>query len=226
MNFLSINGLAFDNKTLQISVSNSRYLPSLIFSPSQYRVILYYQGPNNIGQQSFSFDPDIFLQAYQDSRYKRSVPKSDYLSFDDIFFSIHYPKANQYVRFIFSCFIINPTIISKLPNRKSHSRLVLSPSRRDILRHLGICLPKSKNAAQAAKNNPAYNEELARISHNLNLAIQKSAASFDLSFFSLYLASYQELRSLNHQNPHLSPNQIDKLLISFSNQVDKLQKNM
>ena len=228
MQFLKINGLKFDSHKLQVSVSNQRLLPSLIYSPSLNKIILYYQGPNNYGQQSFSFNAEDFLYAYSQSRYKSSTPKSDYQSFQDIFFQ-DYPQANQYVRFVFNNFNINPTIIKRLSSRKSHSRLVLSPSNRSIVAHLGLSSAKFHSRLESSKNSlfklsPDYQDELLRISHNMNQCVRLAADSFDLSYFENYLSFYKELRSLNHLSTHLSDKQISNLLLSFSDKVDKLQK--
>ena len=226
--FIQDCGLSFDSASLSFSIVNPKRIPSLIFSPSSYQITLFYQAPNNFGQQSFSFDPDIFLSAYYNSRYKRSVPKSDYLSFNDLFFSSNYPSANNYVRLIFSCFLINPSVIKKLSNRKSHSRLKLKPSRRSLLVELGLSSSVYNFALKSPdfKQSPEYQEELVRINYNLSKCVSLAASSFDLSYFNQYLSFYKELRSLNHLSTHLSNKQISNLLASFSDKVDKLQKSL
>ena len=196
---------------------------SISFSKKSQLITLYYQGPNNCGEQSFRFDPHVFISCFNKAKFKRFTPKDEYLSFDELFFDSHYPKANSLVRNIFASYSINPTSVKKAihQNKKLHRRLVVTPK-------------PSANAPKkprTARFTPSVDKiidqvEIERCRRNMDLAVSKAASSFDLSFFDSYLDSYVELRKASSLSPYLSKRAKLRLLDSFSKLVSDTQSKL
>lgn len=117
----------------------SRSNVSIQYVKSSNTFKIFYPGPNDVGIQSFEFDPDIFNFAFQNSKFKRFTSKFDYLDFDELFFS-HYPKANLRVHTLFRFFQITPTVIRKSfsMNHKFKRKLILKLKFAAAKKELGL----------------------------------------------------------------------------------------
>ena len=189
----------------EVVVSNSRKLPSLSYDSDSGFLILDYFGPVDFGQQSFRFAPDEFLYAYDKAKYKHNISKFEYLPFDFYFFEESYPKAakNKYLRFIFDCFIINPSLIKKVMslNKSLHRKVKLKPKKSAVLQYLNIVVPKRSTADVGKVNSSSERcvdiDVIESCNYNMSLAIKKAAQSFTYAFFDSYLSAYCELNSLD-----------------------------
>lgn len=207
-----------------VIVANARKLPSLHFDSSSGSLVLSYLGPDDFGMQSFRFAPSEFLYAYNNSRYKHFTPKADYTPFDFLFFDECYPKAsgNKFVRFVFQCFIINPSLIKKVisaPNK--HRKFKLAPKKSAILSYSNIIVPKNSN--KGATKKISLDPSLVELcNYNMNLAISKSARSFSYMFFDSFLSSFCELNNLNPNS--LSKRRYNAIFKKFVDAVDNFNK--
>ena len=190
--------------------------PYLYFVRSSGLLALHFFAPNNQGHQVFYFDPQIFIDAFNNAKFKRSTPKSDYVDFDTLFFNFNYPKAPPFIRQIFSLFIINPSVIRSVI--KSRKRInLLKPCRTSCLNF--IHSPRLRSPSSTSPK-PVNQQLLDDAIYNMNLAVSKAANSHDLNrFFPFYLQAYKDSLSAQNRSPYLSPKQIDKLISAFSNLV-------
>lgn len=104
-------------------------LPSVSFDKSNQSFVLYYPGPADFGQQSFSFDYDHFVLAFNQAKFKHDTPKYYYSDFISSFSAISGSPLNQRVIWTFSCFSISPTILHKAihQNKKLKRKIHLLP---------------------------------------------------------------------------------------------------
>lgn len=211
--FLSDFRISVDDSLNFSTLDNSPYL---YFVRSSGLVSLHFFAPNNQGHQVFYFDPQVFIDAFNNAKFKRSTPKSEYVDFDTLFFTFNYPKTPQFVRQIFSLFIINPSVIRSVI--KSHKRInLLKPCRTTCLRF--IHSPRFRSSSSSSPK-PINQSLLDDALYNMNLAVSKAAAAHDLNkFFPFYLQAYKDSLSAQNRSPYLSPKQVDKLISVFSKLV-------
>lgn len=204
--FLSSLGISVSDCGDDFVVAVKKQLVSLSFSNSSQLVTLHYPGPSGFGQQSFSFDPQLFISAF------------NFSPFDELFFDEFYPKANSTVRNIFSLFLINPTVIRKVChlNTNIHRRLFLKPSKSSVLKFLG--LPQRRSSSHHSPSSVPFDDPLL-----IDIA-KKAAYSFDLNLFDDYLSTYISLRSKIGLNTPLSPSFKKKLFSKFNSIVLSFQK--
>lgn len=194
-------GIKVDAAKADVLVSNPRKLPLIKKVRNDtfggYMIIVYYQGPDGYGQQQFRFDLNEFLYAYNNSKAKRSTPKDSYTPFDFLFFDECYPKAasNKFVRFIFDCFIINPSVINKASNKKVR----LLPKKSAVLSKLNIIVPRGVKggAGSASSVGDVGVVDVEECNFNMNLAIKKAASSSSYMFFEQFLSAFCELNGLD-----------------------------
>lgn len=138
------------------------------------------------------------------------------------------PNASPFVRFFFSCFSITPTVLNKAINlfKKHKRKLKLLPKPSALYKFFSLPHPNpSPNPSHHSYNNHHLSpDDISSLAYNMNLAITKAAASFDLSFFDSWLAAFCTLNSININS--LSNKKRSSLFTSFSNAVDFCQKNV
>lgn len=218
-----------------VALRSSFPSPSLSFSHSSNLVSLHYPGPQGFGQQHFTFDPNLFIIAYDSAKF--SPNRND--TFESLFFDVSYPKANNSVRLIFKLFLINPSVVRKSAhlNTNIRRRLILSPSRSDVFAFLGVHNPKRTRCRPQKPVNKrdllspgiicqfvpeSLLNDAISLCNQLDDVVSNSASLFDLSLFDDYLTIFNRLRSLASLKP-LSPSASKKLFSNFSNLVHSHQ---
>lgn len=88
-----------------------RLLPSVAFSKEYGCFILYYQAPNNFGQQSFLFSLDDFIFCFNRNKV----------------FELLDNNPNDFVTFALKWFALNPSVLARLSskNKKGNKRYKL-----------------------------------------------------------------------------------------------------
>ena len=203
--------------------------PSIKFDKKTGLTIISYDGPEDFGIQTFSFDPDVFSFCYNEAKYKHDKSKFDYIPFEDSFFKNFYPKANDAVKFIFGFFSITPTVIEKAKhlNYKKHRFVPLQVKRSKLFSYLNLQVKiSSLNEQNSSRKISVDIQEVDRLNQNMSLAVEKAATTFDFSFFDIYLDNYIELRKLFGKSPYINPKALNKLKLSFSKMVDNFQKKL
>ena len=197
----------------------NRSSPSLSFSPSSELVNLFYPGPQNYGQQKFSFDPQLFISAF-------NLSKSSGIPFDELFFDEFYPKANSTVRSIFTLFLINPTVIRKAVhlNTNIHRRLTLKPSRVAVLAFLDIPRHRSKptnsTPTKLSISSFPFLDDPALIE-----IVRKTARMCDFNLFDEYLSAYTLIASKNGLKVPNNAKFVNRLFKKFTGQVHNMQNS-
>lgn len=202
---------------------------TLAFMKDKDRLRLSYPHPYDCReiQQCFEFDVIPFLHAYDEAKYKRSTPKDWYLSFDNAFFDLVYPKANQYVRFIFKVFAINPTIVRRCvrQNKGLKRKIDLEVKNSRYFEFLGLERKIIKVGYQKRENGLKIDVEKEQIAkRNMDVAVKNAAKFYDLNFFKQYLDSYIDLQRARKNYGNVSKRTEQNLLDEFCKKVKELQK--
>jgi hypothetical protein len=203
---------------------------SLSFIKSTDKLRLSYPHPYDGREISQHFDFDVvpFLHAYEESKYKRSTPKDWYLSFEDTFFNMTYPKANKFIRFIFDVFSITPSIVKKCvrQNKNLKRKIDLEVKNRRYFEFLGlerkIIHPGVKNAEKEAKIDVEL-EQLAK--KNMIAAVNNGAKNYDLNYFKQYVMAYIDLCKSRRIYGNVSKRLENKLFEEYCKKVKDVQKN-
>lgn len=104
---------------------NEKKLPKISYSKKDQLFVISYNGPDDYGTQSYTFNYEDFIYAYQNSKFKHDTPKDSYSNFYELFF---YKKPNAHVRIIFDLFSLNPTILKHAAKiSKSRKKLTIFP---------------------------------------------------------------------------------------------------
>ena len=221
-NYLFIANLGVDLSLWNIpnKFPVNRSSPSLSFSPRLGLINLSYPGPSNYGQQKFSFDPQLFVSAF-------NLSKSSGIPFDELFFDEYYPKANKTVRSIFSLFLINPTVIRKTVrlNTSIHRKLPLAPSKVAILAFLDI--PRHRSAPNLNPNNNRVSVYSFPFLDDPVLIgiVRKTALLCDFNLFDEYLSAYSQIVAKNGLKMPQNAKFVSRLFKKFANQVHSMQKS-
>lgn len=252
VDYLKTLGVRFDKKTCQLKL-NENLFPKLSYDKNfPKKVTLSYPSPNNneFGQQHFPFDELIFLNAFEDKKYQNFQSKQFYKSFDAIFFGENYKNANDYVKFIFKYFSVNPTNVQKAlsksySNKKTkHKKIIVNPKPQKILKEifgvdnyssgLNPRNSKGKQNSQGEPLSPASLNAISNLEAQLHSIAKKAASDFDLN---KYFFDFQSVckKILFIQNPkkynsnflkHLPPKEIYNISKKFAEMVDNIQKSM
>lgn len=202
---------------------------SLSFIKEKDKLRLSYPHPFDSREinQIFEFDVIPFLHAYEDSKFQRFTPKDWYLSFDDLFFKTLYPNANQFVRFIFRTFAINPSVVRKCvrQNKGLKRKIDLEVKNSRYFEFLGlerkIIRGEGQNGLKLAKIDVEM-EQRAKL--NMFAAIKNAAIYYDLNYFKQYLQAYSEFQRANKIFTPLSKRSENSLFEDFSKKVEDYQK--
>jgi hypothetical protein len=104
---------------------NEKKLPKISYSKKDQLFVVSYNGPDDFGIQSYTFNYEDFIYAYQNSKFKHDTPKNSYSNFYELFF---YRHPNAHVRIIFDLFSINPTILKQAAKiAKSRKKITIYP---------------------------------------------------------------------------------------------------
>lgn len=188
--------------------------PAISFRKKDGLFVLTYQGPKGFGQQSFAFDGYAFNYAFSKGKN----------SFEFFFFDNFYSNATKRTKLCFSLFSITPTVLFRAmhQNKKVKRKIILKRKLLDSERK-----KRSSSIPNVNTITPPFSvdkSELARVDHNLSVAVNKAASSFDLAFFDLFLSAYNEKQKLLGKPPLQSKKAVDNLLKSFNAAVVSKQK--
>lgn len=202
---------------------------SLTFLKDEQKLRLSYPHPLDCREirQFFDFDVSVFLYAYGDGKYERSTPKDYYMSFQDTFFELNYPKANKFVRFCFYVFSINPTIVKRCvrQNKGLKRKIDLEPKNSRYFEFLGLERKIIHTKGQKRENGlkiDVEKEQLAK--RNMEACIKNAAIYFDLNYFKGYLEAYIDLQRARRVYANVSKRKEQILLEEFSQKVRDVQK--
>lgn len=84
-----------------------RKLPRIAFLKSKQVFCIYYQGPDDVGQQSFEFDYDEFVFWYNEGKKFENMVR------------------NEYAGFVLKYFSLNPSFLRRLGHKKKRCNKLL-----------------------------------------------------------------------------------------------------
>ena len=201
---------------------------SLTFLKDKQVLRLSYPHPFDCREinQLFDFDANVFLYAYEESKYKRSTPKDEYMSFEDLFFKLNYPKANQFIKFIFYVFSINLTVVRNCikQNKNLKRKIDLEVKNSRYFEFLGlerkIIKPTVKNTENGLKIDVEM-EQRAKL--NMYAAVKSGAIYYDLNYFKQYVQAYSELQRARKIYKAVSKRVENKLFDEYCKKVKDYQ---
>lgn len=121
--------LGFNRNFVLKIKANPSLFPKLSFDKFNQNFVLYYNGPKDFGQLSFTFDYDDLILAFNMKKFKHDTPKLYYSDFISSFQSFFKQPFNDYLKIALSCFSITPTILKKAvhQNKKLKRKISLQP---------------------------------------------------------------------------------------------------
>lgn len=201
---------------------------SLAFLKDEQKLRLTYPHPLDCREinQIFDFDVNVFLYAYNEAKFKRYTPKDYYMSFDNAFFELNYPKANKYVRFIFHVFSISPTIVKRCvrQNKGLKRKIDLEVKNSQYFEFLGLERKIIHTGGQKRQNGlkiDVEREQLAK--RNMDSAVKNAAKFYNLNYFKQYIEGYIELQRARKIYRVVSKKIENELFEEFKQKVKNMQ---
>lgn len=118
-------------------LANQRKLPAVSFNKLEQNFTLFYPGPNDLGQLSFTFEFDDFILAFNQAKFKHDTPKIYYSDLVSSFQNIANQKINDLVKYVFVFFSLTPTLLKQAvhQDKKRKRKIKLYPKLAKINAH-------------------------------------------------------------------------------------------
>lgn len=110
-------------------ILNPKKFPKLSFDKLNQNLVLFYNGPKDLGQLSFSFEYDELILAFNQKKFKHDTPKLYYSDFVSSFQSFFIQPFNPFLKLVLSCFSLTPTVAKKAvhQNKNIKRKITLYP---------------------------------------------------------------------------------------------------
>lgn len=123
MDYMKVLGVSYSNS--YEFFYNKKCFPRIAYNAELDSFMLYFNGPQGFGKQSFFFDYVDFVAAYEDSKSNHSKPKDERYSFPTLFLGPNWFDNEKLscVALILFCFNLTPTFLRKTMQRQGFQSL-------------------------------------------------------------------------------------------------------